>query len=50
MNDLTFNIKIREETAKKLKAMKITSLETYDEIINRLISVVEKRGVRFVDL
>jgi len=30
-------IQIEKETAKKLKRLRITKRETYDEIINRLI-------------
>ncbi len=30
-------IKIQRETAKNVKGLKLTKLETYDEIINRLM-------------
>jgi hypothetical protein len=35
-------IQIRKETAKRLKKLRIAELETYDEIINRLIDFYEK--------
>ena len=35
---------IEKETAKKLKELRITKYETYDEIINRLINFYIKMG------
>ena len=42
-NSGTTIIRIQKETAKKIKSLKITKLETYDEIINRLINEREKK-------
>ena len=41
MDDST-TIQIETETREKLKELKITKLETYDEIINRLIKQHKK--------
>ena len=40
-------IKIYKETAKKLKEIKITQLETYDEIINRLLEFYLENKEKF---
>ncbi len=42
MDDPT-TIQIETETRERLKELKITRLETYDEIINRLIKEHEKK-------
>jgi len=41
MNKYT-TIQIRKETREKLKSLRITKRETYDEIINRLIEKMKK--------
>ena len=35
-------IQVKKDTATLIKSYKITSLETYDEIINRIFKEVEK--------
>jgi hypothetical protein len=39
-------IQIKKETAKKLKELRIAELETYDEIINRLINFYKKETIK----